>query len=365
MTSTREAVYYWKCDRPAALHGVGRASEHSGAAIIAGLRGVLGEAFPGVVALEPAGGKGNHRTFLLRHEGSTYFVRVEDGPEGDGHLDVESRVLTEVAKTGVPVPRVFFTDATRRKVPFAVQVIEFFECADLNQAHAAGRLEMTGVAAQIGRAVARWQAVPVEGFGPFSVKAMQTENRLRGYHATYPAYFRLNLERHLGRLTADGFLTEAEAGRVRAVVAANEARLRLAAGCLVHKDLALWNILGTAEDGPRAYIDWDDAIAGDPTDDLSLIACFHPAEVVAAVGGYAEVRPLPEGFAPRFWLHLLRNLVVKAVIRGGAGYFAPGAAGFLHAPGQDGPALKAFTRERLFTAVRALENNRPPEAVHF
>ncbi|MFN9915135.1 MAG: phosphotransferase, partial [Pirellulaceae bacterium] len=38
--------------------------------------------------------------------------------------------------------------------------------------------------------------------------------------------------------------------------------LNLPLGCLVHKDLALWNILGT-RDQIAAFIDFDDAISGD------------------------------------------------------------------------------------------------------
>lgn len=355
MTAPRQGIYYWKCDRPAALHGVGPSPERAGEPLLPLLRELLAEAFRRPVTLRPAGGKGNHRTYLLEHGEDIAFVRVEDGPEGDGHLGMESRVLGEVARTGVPVPRVLFTDASRKRAPFAVQVIEYFDCPDLNHLHREGRLPLVQTAREIGRAVARWQAVPVSGFGPFDPLATEADGRLRGYHDSPAVYFHLHLERHLRVLEEHGFLSKPETGEVRRVIAEHAGLLESGESVLVHKDLALWNIMGTPE-GIRAFIDWDDAIAGDPADDLSLLACFHPADVVrAAVAGYEEVKPLPDRFAARFRLHLLRNMIVKAVIRCGAGYFEQTAgAAFLMAPGQDGAALRAFTKNRLLSACRGL-----------
>ena len=52
------------------------------------------------------------------------FVRVEDGPERDDYIEVESRVLADVRALGIPAPRVFAVDASRQRVPFAWQVME-------------------------------------------------------------------------------------------------------------------------------------------------------------------------------------------------------------------------------------------------
>lgn len=352
----RDSIYYWKCDRPATLHGVGRdEGKASGLSLVPTLRALLAGHFPGVTSIQPAGGKGNHHTYLLDYAEGRAFVRVEDGPERDGHLAMESRVMAGVAAAGVPVPKVLFTDTAREAVPFAVQVIEYFDCTDLNHLHRDGRLPLERIAVEIGRGVARWQEVPVSGYGPFDPRATEDKGRLTGYHETYGRYFHLQLDRHLRLLVEAEFLTEAEAGGIRGAVEDCAGLLDLAHGCLVHKDLALWNIMGTEEE-IRAFIDWDDAISGDPVDDLSLLACFHPAPVVhAAVEGYESVRPLPVDFQQRFWLHLLRNMIVKAVIRCNSGYFdqKPGGA-FLMASGQSGPAFRAFSREKLLTAYRGL-----------
>jgi hypothetical protein len=109
-------------------------------------------------------------------------------------------------------------------------------------------------------------------------------------------------------------------------------------------------------DGVAAFIDFDDAISGDTMDDLSLLACFHDgAFLERAFAGYTSVQPLPENYLRRFWLHLLRNLIVKAVIRVGAGYFERDSGFFLISSGSSGASLKRFTEERVATALRGLQ----------
>ena len=352
---SRAGIYYWKCDRPAGLHNVAQATAADRAGVPPHLEAFLSGAFPALTGLRSAGGKGNHRTYFLEVGTTVYFVRVEDGPERDAHIDVESLVITEVGKSGVPVPQVYFSDGSRRQVPFAVQVIEYFDCPDLNQLYRDNRLPLVETAANIGTAIARWQTVPVAGFGPFDSEAA-AGGLLKGYHRSYAFYFQLHLERHLAILVAEQFISGDEEVSIRSVIDANAELLNIDTGCLVHKDLAFWNIMGTP-DKIRAFIDWDDAIAGDPTDDLSLLACFHPYAVVqAALTGYERIRPLPDRFLERFWLHLLRNMIVKAVIRCGAGYFRATTGGaFLMASGQSGENFRAFTRDRLLTALRGLK----------
>jgi hypothetical protein len=94
---------YWKCDRPAAFHGtvlVRLSGEMEGP-----LRQVLQERFPErPITLRPPGGQGNHLTYLATLDRWKTFVRIEDGPERDDDLEVESRVLADVRRLGVPAP---------------------------------------------------------------------------------------------------------------------------------------------------------------------------------------------------------------------------------------------------------------------
>jgi len=56
------------------------------------------------VTLAPGPGRGNHLTWLATVDGRALFIRVENGPEADGHLAVESAVLERVRAAGVPTP---------------------------------------------------------------------------------------------------------------------------------------------------------------------------------------------------------------------------------------------------------------------
>ncbi len=350
----RSQIYYWKCDRPAAFHGTDE-RPRDGAQMIAQLVAVLGSAFPNrevVVRATPS--QGNHLTFIASIDGAKYFVRVEDGPEQDDYIEVESHVISEVRALGVPAPRIVAVDASRRHAPFAWQVMERIEFPDLNQHYKEGTLDLPGIAGKIGDAVATWQGIQPTGFGPFDPALLRSTGRLQGFHSSYAQYFHQHLDRQLHFLVGCEFLSGALATDIASEIDESRSLLELEQGCLVHKDLALWNILGT-NSSIAAFIDFDDVISGDPMDDFSLLACFHDGNFLAhALEGYQDVRPLPAQQLRRFWLHLLRNMIVKAVIRVGAGYFDRTDAFFLVAAGSSGRNLRDFTLARLEAALKGL-----------
>lgn len=347
---SRRDIYYWKCDRPAAFHGtqlrVGTNQE-----IAAQLAEELTRHFAvSAVALSPGSGQGTHLTWNAEIDGRELFLRVENGPERDGQLAVESTVLDRVRSVGVRTPLVYGCDATRNRVPFAWQALDRIPAPDLNHWFKLGRLDADRIPFDIGAAVARWQELQPVGFGPFDAE-------LQGFHNSYPEYFRLRLEEHLAFLTAREFLSNAERDEIFREIEQHHSLLDLPRACLVHKDLALWNILG-GESEIAAFIDFDDAVGGDPLDDLSLLACFHDGHFLQrAFAGYESVRPLAAEHRRRFWLHLLRNMIVKSVIRVGAGYFERNDGFFLIGSGSSGADLRRFTLERLGLALRGLRTD--------
>ena len=355
----RTGIYYWKCDRAAAFHGT-EAHRPDNPQLEASLTRALERHFPGTaLTLTPADGQGNHRTFRLDFPPPQppAFVRTEDGPERDNYFAVETAVTARLLALGLPVPRVLASDCSRAETPFAWQALEHVPYPDLNQHFKQGTLTLGPIAETIGEAVARWQDIRPQGYGPFSATAAQADGALLGLHPTHASYFFCNLDRHLAFLTGRGFLTPDQTAAVTEAISRRQGLLDAGPGVLVHKDLALWNILGPP-DRIAAFIDWDDAISGDPMDDLSLLACFHGPDVLArAFAGYARVRPLPPDHLPRFWLCLLRNMLVKAVIRVGAGYFTRNDGFFLIGAGSNGADLEAFTRARIATALRGLNEN--------
>jgi len=353
---TRREIYYWKCDRPAAFHNTairGGDVDEIGRRLEDELRAHFSAR---EVLVRPGSGQGNHITFEADVDGVAMFVRVENGPEQDGHLAIESRIADLVRGSGVPVPRVHGCDASRTRVPFAWQALERIAAKDLNHWMKRGELDGRQIAFGIGVAVAKWQGLTFPGFGVIE----EGENgRLQGGHAHYADAYHLQLERHLAFLEERGFLSVDERARIECEIAAHARLLGLAGGCFVHKDLALWNVLGTY-DQIAAFIDFDDSISGDEMDDLSLLACFHDAAFIGrAIEGYQSVRALPFEHERRLWMHLVRNMIVKAVIRVGSGYFDRDDGFFLIAAGGSGRSLKETTRERLAFALEALAEGWP------
>ncbi len=362
---SRRNVYYWKCDRPAAFHGT-QSRGVTDANIENQLHEELRRHFDAKqVDMKPGVGQGNHLTWNANIDGKAMFVRVENGPEMDGHLAVESAGLDRVRDIGVVTPQVFGCDATRSRVSFAWQALERIPAPDLNHWFKQGMLEVPSIAFEIGQAVAKWQAITFDGFGILEWSAQPSVRRggretlephrgLCGPHSSYFDYFQLRLDEHLAFLVSRGFLTSTQRAEIAAEIDSHRVLLDLPQGCLVHKDLALWNILGTC-DQISAFIDFDDAISGDPMDDLSLLACFHDAAFLQrAFVGYQSIRALPEYHLRRFWLHLLRNMIVKAVIRVGAGYFDRDDGFFLIGSGSSGASLRETTQSRLALALQGL-----------
>jgi len=357
----RQDIYYWKCDRPAAFHGLqGQGGEPLSGEQTDALAAVLAGTLGGPVELHPGGGQGNHQTFRAKLGSKEVFVRVENGPEADDYMEVEAYLLREIARLGVPAPAVLAVDASRRRLPFAWQVLEYIPDPDLNRLYKEGRLNVPAVMFDIGAAIARWQAVVTTGYGPFDLSVLLGTGRLRGYHGGYGDYFQTRLDTHLGFLVDKGFLTSGRVKEIAAEIERHTPLLALDGSCLVHKDLALWNILGKPGQ-ITAFIDWDDAVGGDPMDDISLLACFHDGTVVKqAFEGFASIRPFPPEHCRRFWLHLLRNLIFKAVIRVGAGYFDRTDGFFLIGAGNSGAGLRRFTLARIDAALQGLRRGADP-----
>ncbi len=355
--ASRENIYYWKCDRPSAFFAI--KGENGSASVEKGIKEALAGYFgDDGFTLSPANGQGNHLTYIASRGGVDYFVRIENGPEGDQYMEVESTVMDRVRQLGVPTPRIFAVDAWRERHPFAWQLMEMVPYPDLNRLYKAGELDSLTVMRQLGRYIAQWQQIATPGYGPFSTAVLRKEGQLVGLLPAYRDYYTLNLERHVGFLVKRGFMDFSQAGQIADLVKASDDCLDIKQGCLVHKDIALWNVLGD-KDTIHSVIDWDDSVSGDPTDDLSLIGCFHTGnEMRALIDGYAEVKPLPEEFERRFWLHMLRNMIYKAVIRVGAGYFDKGNNFFLINSPEGGESLRRETLGRILTACEGLRGNK-------
>jgi fructosamine-3-kinase len=355
--ASRKDIYYWKCDRPTAFFAI--KGENDTSLVEKGIREVLADYFGDNNFTLSAGiGQGNHLTYTAVYNEENYFVRVENGSEGDQYMDVETAIMEKVRLLGVPTPQIYAVDARRKRYPFAWQLMDMVPYPDLNKLYKSGELDALTVMRQLGRYIATWQQIETPGYGPYNTDILRYEGQFVGLHKTYRDYYMLNLQQHLDYLVQKDFLDEKQTQHIAELVKANDSYLDIPQGCLVHKDIALWNILGDSKN-IRSIIDFDDCISGDPTDDLSLMGCFHSGDEMRMLfEGYKSVKPLPEEYERRFWLHLLRNIIFKAVIRVGAGYFEKGNGFFLVNSSEGSNLLRQQTHYRITSACEGLRGDK-------
>lgn len=357
--SIRKNIYYWKSDRPDAFLHLRSSSESNYTSQTENDVHRIMQSFFGtdLFDLEAAGGQGNHLTYLVKFGPASFFLRLDNEDEKDDYMLIESEILKLVKAKGVSVPFIYKVDTSHSFVPFSYQIMEYISYPDLNKIKKSGDLKVLKIAYEVGRNIALWQQIKTEKFGLFNSGLYAQTGKLIGCHDNYKDYYFLNLETHLNFLKNQSFLSVSESDNILKVIQANDHYLNLENPCLVHKDLALWNLLGT-EDEVKAVIDWGDAISGDPTDDISLYACFHSKEELnELLKGYQIIHKLPPDFYPRFYLHFLRNMLVKAVIRVGGGYFEKSEDFFLVDSDMKGNTLEEFTHSRIIIACQNLSEN--------
>jgi aminoglycoside phosphotransferase (APT) family kinase protein len=350
----RETIYYWKCDSPHSLEQKRQSyfKEKYDRPELAGLvRRACGELLGSpVLEVAPLRADGNHIAFIVTHGERRYFFRADDGTGDDDYMLAESRLMQLAAGQGVPVPEVYHTDVSRSRCPFRFQLMAC--CADpcLNVFNKSGLLNQETVPRQLGQHLRRLHAIPLEGFGFINTELLQQTGQIRGLDQQYPDYFYKQLDAHTRYLLKEGLLTGAEVDDVLRLFQRQAPRLKLAQGVLVHRDMALWNVLGTP-DRITAIIDWDDAVSGDPADDLGVLHCFYDEPFMGRVmqgywGGEAE----PSDFRARVWLHMLRNMLWKCVIRHSLGYFDKGGDFFLNNVNAK-QTLRELTMQKLHEAL--------------
>jgi aminoglycoside phosphotransferase (APT) family kinase protein len=354
----RTGIYYWKCDNPLPVE---EKLLYNDKYQLADISPVVKEIFRRVYGCDPVeiennGSGGNHYTYLVTlPDGKRYFLRADDGKGADDYMEAESAIMNEVRAAGIPCPHVHHQDTTLSIFPVRWQIMDIVDGRGLDHYHREGLLDVPKVGRQLGGYMARLHQLRYPGFGFVDTEHLRRTQGLRGLDATSADYFFKCLDRHLGFLVDHEFLSSAEAREIESLFDRHRALLDIGTGCLVHKDLAFWNIMGSP-DNISAIVDWDDTILGDPADDIGILQCFHEGEVLDAVyEGYREVAPLPEPFVERTAIYMVRNLLWKAVIRTFMKYFDQSDQIFLHHQSHGG-SLRHYTRNRLEQGIDILRS---------
>jgi aminoglycoside phosphotransferase (APT) family kinase protein len=265
----------------------------------------------------------------------------------------ESAVMAELGKSGLPVPKVFVTSTDMKKFPVRFQVMEFLEAPSLNTFYRQGTLDFESIAREFGLFLSRLHQHKQPGFGFIDVGILSGEKRICGIDPTWEAYFNKCLPKHLGYLRDKEILSAEKIRSIENIFEERRGWLNLAEGSLLHRDFAYWNILGTP-DKICAVIDWDDAVIGDPADDLGIVNCFNsPGFMEILIEAYSSVSQIDENFKLRIWFYTLRNMLWKTMIRHYMGYFDRDKNFFL-SKNDLNMSLKEYTLDKIDQAIKSM-----------
>jgi len=352
----RNNIYYWKCDNSLSVEEKLVYNDKYHLADITDLvRQIVINQFKKVPSfIEAVGNSGNHYAYRIHYPDQVIFFRSDDGKIDDDYMDAEAAALKLVRAAGVPVPEVIITDTSMKIFPVRYQILENIAGENLSGLYQSGSLDRTATATQLGRFLGQMHQVNVDGFGFINTDQLRKSQHIVGLCSTNTEYFHTRLDEHLKFLQDTKFLRSDEIKLIQDMIHKHEDHLQLAKGSLVHKDIAYWNLVGTA-DQINAIVDWDDVISGDPIDDLAVVRCFYQDDVfLPMLSGYGEVRELPDDFEVKLALYLVRNMIWKTVFRTNMKYFDfKEKEDLLNR--EDGKPLRQFTYERLYQGLDALK----------
>lgn len=347
----RYGIYYRKCDQPSAELFKDKYEK-------AGIEDQAETAVGACLGLMPDSIKGlncdgNHYAYRVCAGGTEYLFRADTTDDDDEYMLAESAFMKRVAAAGIPVPKVYGCDITRKLVPCRWQLLEWIPGAALVDYDRTHSLDKHAIAQQTGVLFKKLHAIRLDGgFGFADTELLKSEDKIRGLYSTYSDYFHCMLEEHLAYLQTHNLLEAPTLARVRRVLDAAKPMLHREYGVIVHRDPAFWNMVGQP-DRITALIDWDDAVSGDPADDVGLMYCFQDDAFMDDF--LAAYQPSEAGFMPRVHLHYLRNMLWKTVIRHRNGYFDQGKDFFLNVAAGPSKSLFEITMEKLNTALTRCE----------
>lgn len=350
----RNDIYYWKCDSPSSLVAKQKQffKEKYASPEFLELAASCIVSWKGErpASLKGAGCDGNHFAFLVEMKsGERVFLRGDEGQDDD-YMLAESAVMDVARSHGIPTPKTHFLSAGEPGAKVNFQILELIDRSPVDRYHKDGTLDLPGTGRQLGGILRKLHRIPTPGFGFFDTQRIRRDGSLHGLQPSYASYFQTRIDEHLAYLGQKGFLDGSTLADLRSILREHEGALALEQGSLVHRDPALWNILGTPA-SVEALIDWDDAVSGDPADDLGMLLCFYDASFMRPLlEGYAGRDTLEPSFIRRIWLHMLRNMLWKAQLRHAMGYFEKASSFFLNMPGQS-TGLREVTLGRIRIAM--------------
>ncbi len=220
-------------------------------------------------------------------------------------------VYSALTKNAIPAVRVHAVDTRRNIVPWDYEITEdagqrsFY---DLTLKNLLTRAHLR----RAGMYTARIHTISLPGWGPIGAEYVRS-GRPKGVDRTWRSYVMKNLGRHVSILRKAKLLSDPEGKKCIGVF---PRVFPQCSGRLLHGDVANHNIFPRGDD--VVFIDWEDALAGDPVYDIAYWSTGtfdHPDWLNGFLKGYTTVGSLPADFDMKYRLYFLRISIAKAVIR--------------------------------------------------
>lgn len=166
----------------------------------------------------------------------------------------------------------------------------------------------------IGASLRRVHAVEAAGAGLLDCEELG--KRPKGVLARWPDYITLRLDDHIAACLAAGYLDQPLATRIAELFSVMNPMLERRPMRLLHGDPGIHNICIDPESAEiTAWLDWEDALAGDPLFDVAMFSTFQPPRRMPAfLSGYGLAEPSATQ-ARLLALYFLRIALSKTVHR--------------------------------------------------
>lgn len=153
-------------------------------------------------------------------------------------------------------------------------------------------------------------------YGQINIKNLVTKNSLIGYEKKWSDHLEKNLAEHILYSLKNSLLTTTQSKKIINIFSAYRNFLNsIQMSKLLHGDVSNHNIFLYKRE--TFFIDFDDAIIGDPYYDLAYYATGmveNEKSVSHFLNGYTSLKKLDDNFQKRFDLYFLRIALAKEII---------------------------------------------------
>ncbi len=232
----------------------------------------------------------------------------------EAYMTIEKLITDRVAALNVPVNRILFVDDSRKVYPFDYQIQDMLEGTDIEANFHGTRQDYDQLSFDIGRYVAMWGELSLEGFGRFD-EGLAIAGQLRGTKQSMYDYVIVRLDEDIKHLVDQGVLSFAKGEEVRKLFEIHKPVLNVKQGTLVQYDLADHNIMFDGARTVTGIFDWEAAVVGDPVLDLASAPTwktYYPREE-KMIEGYGAIRDFPNFFREKMNIYTLRTMLWKMV----------------------------------------------------